>query len=192
MNKKGKTGFGTLVSIIFIAIVVLIVLSFLGINIPALAKTALGLSKIDLVNYTQKNDEAELAFDNLIKDIKDCEKDVNNNCACDGSLSKFYKTHKLEFNDTVGKLINVKERGEVLIAKKDIKVNCFFKNDKFDIEEKDIEIFFDKNLPYILNKGILNRDYKFVYDFILYKKNSKICWLTDTVGKNNIEKISYC
>ena len=192
MNRKGKTGFSELVSIIFIAIVLIIVLSFLGINIPALAKTALGLSKIDIVNYTQKNDGAKLAFDNLIKDIKECEDGINNNCACDASLSEFYKTHKLEFNNTEGKLVNVKEGNEVTISKKNIKVNCFFKNDKFDIEEKDIEIFFDKDFPYIFNKGILNRDYKFIYDFILYKKNNKICWLTDTVSKNNIEKISYC
>ncbi|MBU2634201.1 MAG: hypothetical protein KJ674_03065 [Nanoarchaeota archaeon] len=193
MNKKGKM-WSTLVSIILIAVVVVLILPFLGTSFSSLTKNALGLTENDFVNYTQKNDEGKLAFEGLTEDIEECKNNGKKDCVCDISLGEFYGTHKLEFNSSVGKLINMKEGNEITMAKGDILgMNCLFKDNQFGIKEKvKLEIFFNKEEPYILNKGFLRGNHYFTYSFVLYNKDNKICWLTNEVSKSEVDKLNYC
>jgi len=196
MNRRGEESGGSygiikVVSIILIIIAVIVILNISGI-IPTLSKMILGIgNEINLVNYTQKNNDAQIAFTSLLDNVKDCEKSANKECFCKGSLNGFYITHKLSFDNTNGSLFNIKGSTPVLMEEKRVKVNCIFKNNNFDIEERDkLEILFDDK-PHISVKYW--RDITFEHDYVLYKdKNGKICFLTSEVSKDTIKSVKEC
>ena len=75
-------------------------------------------------------------------------------------------------------------------------------NDNFEAEDQEPIIRFDKEStlkhwlsnkegPYIKNSGF-GANAKLIYKFNIYKKDSRICWLTDKVKEENVNNIQKC
>ncbi|MFH1209167.1 MAG: hypothetical protein V1663_00035 [archaeon] len=200
--KKGEMTIWSVVRIILVLIIVFIILNFLGINLWTLGKSALGFtSNVELINYTQKNQQGVNAFSDLVKGFNDCKNSNNKDCGCNVYLEDFYNTHALLFNSKETQLINVKELKDedvtkgVTMERNDVVINCLFKNNNFETETRDMVIDFRKNKPYIQDKNLLGMNTKneFVHNFVLYKNNkNEICWLTDEVSSNAVKNKNSC
>jgi hypothetical protein len=193
---KGDMSIWTVVWIILTLIILFIILNFLGINLWTLGKSALGFtSNVELINYTQKNQQGFNGFNDLVKGFNGCKTSSNKDCACNVYLGDFYKTHVLSFDSKEGQLINVKEGNSLTMDHKDVVINCMFKNNNFESDTQNIVIDFSQNKPYIKDKGLLgfNTKHVFVHNFVLYKNSkNEICWLTDDVSDNIVNNKNSC
>ena len=194
----------TIGKIILILVVLAILLAFIYSKYGSIGEA---LKKIfDLgeeePDYHVLNEQAQKGFSVMLNDIDKCLKSKQAECGCYISFSSFSQTHAIKTDSKKIYLLNVKNENEITVADKELNnLNCLM-NDNFEAEDQEPIIRFDKEstlkhwlsnkeAPYIKNSGF-GANVKLIYKFNIYKKDGRICWLTDKVKEENVNNIQKC
>ena len=203
---------GTLVKIIMVLILVIIIANFLGVNLFALGKSALGLGENILpVVYSEVNSQARLTFESMEKDINKCLNSQDKNCKCKVDVEGYYQTHALWFEKEGIRLLNIKNiEGNLFEQLKDGKgvdmassevkdLNKYCNNNLKSPNEFNL-IYFEDGTPIIFKDVPLwtkitkrGKSYKLHENYQLYKSNTgELCWITEGVDKSKLASLKEC
>jgi len=200
---------GTIIKGIIVLILVLMIAGFLGINLPTLAKSALGLTEdIIPLDYTELNDQAITSFEDMKKDFEKCTTSQNINCKCSIDLNDYYQTHILKFDSSEMKLINIKNieqrnlfdktvltkimNGEGIgMASATIAINKVC--DEQLTSSGDFDLIYFWNKPTIWGKTIFSKDKPISEDYQIYKSTTgELCWIIESVDKTKLNQLKEC
>jgi hypothetical protein len=188
----------TIVGIILVLLILVTLVSFWGSTLLKIGKSFLGYGDEILVEDKNiLNNQAKNNFPNFINSITGCKASNLNQCGCDVSMNSYSDIHRFRISDKKILLETLNENSELTLASRNLaELNCYYTGD-FNLENKDeLIIQFNDEGGYIFlednSYGFLDDEFKIDQKYQLYKKDGKICWLTDAVSGDLIKNKSSC